>query len=221
MLAAAMPARTALVIMARYPEVGAVKTRLGRQIGAARACALYRAFVCDLHARFAGRRRPLIWAFLPADRDFAAVVGAGARCLPQQGRDLGERMLRCFRDLHGAGFERVLMIGADVPHVRDAWLDEAEAQLEDADLVLGPSADGGYYLIAMRQPHDVFTGVEMSTPHVLADTCRRADTAGLRVHLLPPSFDVDDVDDLRRLQMLLRQEGYDRLLPSTSALLNE
>jgi uncharacterized protein len=209
----------ALVVMARYPAAGEVKTRLARTLGAARACALYCAFLRDLEARFTGGRRALVWAFYPADRDFAAVVAPGARCIPQRGDDLGARMLHCFRHLCHEGFERVVMIGSDAPHVRDEWLDEAERALDDADVVLGPSADGGYYLIAMRAPHDVFGGIEMSTPRVRAETCAKAAATGLRVHLLPPTFDVDEERDLVRLRALLMDEAYAKMLPSTAALL--
>jgi len=214
-----MPARSVLVVMARYPQVGVVKTRLARRLGAERACALYSAFLRDIETRFIRGPRPLVWAFTPAESDFPAVVSAGARCLPQEGHDLGARMHNCFRRLCGEGFERVLMVGADAPHVRDEWLDEAESWLDGADLVLGPSLDGGYYLIAMRQPHDVFSGVRMSTASVLADTCHQAAQAGLRVHLLPQSFDIDAADDLVRLQQLLHCGDTANLLPATAAVL--
>jgi len=207
--------------MARYPAAGAVKTRLARVIGAERACALYRAFLQDLETRFAGHRRSLVWAYLPPERDFAALVAPGARCMPQTGRDLGERMYHCFQQLLSDGFERVLMIGADAPHVRDEWLDEAEATLDDVDVVLGASADGGYYLIAMKAPHDVFSGIEMSTPRVFAATVAKAEERGLRVHELPTTFDVDEEADLARLRELLARDEYARMLPATAAVLNE
>ena len=216
-----MSHRTALVVMARYPAVGEVKTRLARAIGAERAAALYHAFLRDLDARFAGQRRVLVWAFHPADSDFAALVSAGARCVAQEGADLSARMYNCFRRLCADGFARVLMIGSDVPHVRDEWLDEAEARLEHADVVLGPTEDGGYYLIAMRAPHDVFTGIETGTAHVLADTCRKAEAAGLRVHRLPASFDIDEHDDLLRLRALIADAGTASRIPATAALLRE
>jgi rSAM/selenodomain-associated transferase 1 len=215
------PSRTALVVMARYPAVGAVKTRLARTLGSARACALYRAFLRDIDMRFAGGRRVLLWAFHPPDSDFPSLLTSGAACLPQRGADLGERMHNCFRRLCGDGFAPVLMIGADVPHVRDEWLDEAEERLAEVDVVLGPTADGGYYLVAMRNAHDVFTGVPLSTPRVLAETCQKAARAGLRVHLLPASFDVDGEDDLARLRRLLARGEYAGLLPSTTALLGD
>ncbi len=206
--------------MARYPKVGAVKTRLSPAIGAERACQLYEAFLQDISRRFTGGRPTLVWAFAPPERDFQSVIGAEARWMLQEGGDLGQRMQNTFRRLFSEGFARVIMIGADVPHVRDQWLDEAERRLHDVDVVLGPSADGGYYLIAMRALHDLFSGIAMSTSGVLAATLRKAAADGLRVHLLPESFDVDDESDLVRLRRLLANKEIARRLPATAALLN-
>ena len=209
---------SALAVMARYPAEGEVKTRLAETIGAQRACALYRAFLQDIEARFAHGPRAFVWMFHPPERDFAALVSPGVRCLPQAGRDLGERLLNCVRQLCTDGFERVIVIGADVPHVRDAWLDEAEQQLDTADIVLGPSDDGGYYLVAMRAVHDIFTGIAMGTSSVLAETLATATRAGLTVHLLPRSFDIDGAGDLVRLRRLLDEDAAVRLPRTAEAL---
>lgn len=209
--------RSALVVMARSPKIGQVKTRLARDIGAECACRLYRAFLHDIDARFAAGRRTLVWAFDPPDADFAAQARTAARCMPQRGEHLGERMWNVFQALCDEGFDRVIMIGADVPHVRDEWLDEAEMQLGAADVVLGPTEDGGYYLAAMRAPHDIFSGIAMSTTRVLGETLRKAAADGLRVHLLPRSFDIDAGRDLVQLQTVLK--GRSVRLPQTAAVL--
>ena len=208
---------TVLAVMARYPAVGAVKTRLAESIGAPRACELYRAFLQDIEAGFAHGPRPFVWVFHPPESDFAALVAPGVRCLPQAGGDLSERLHNCVRTLVDDGFERVIVIGADVPHVRDAWLDEAEQQLDTADVVLGPSDDGGYYLVGMRAAHDIFSGVAMGTTRVLEETLARAAAAGLGVHLLPQSFDIDAAADLDRLRRLI--DDGSTWLPHTAAAL--
>jgi len=213
--------RTALAVMARYPAVGAVKTRLARGIGPERACLLYRAFLQDIEARFARRQRALVWMYYPPACDFAGVVGAAASCRPQEGADLGERMLNGFRTLLREGFERVIMIGADVPHVRDEWLDEAEEQLKNVDVVLGPTEDGGYYLVAMHSAHDVFSGVTMGRHTVLSDTLEIAAARKLTVHQLPRSFDVDELQSLQRLQVALEEESLRAALAQTVRLLDE
>lgn len=213
--------QSALVVMARYPQMGEGKTRLARDIGAERADRLYRAFLQDIEARFAGGPRTLVWAFYPPDADFAALTSRASRCLPQRGEDLGARMWHCFQTLCHDGFERVVMIGADVPHVRDEWLAEAETQLARTDVVLGPTDDGGYYLIAMRAPHDLFTGIAMSTGRVLAETLRKAAAARLSVHLLPRSFDIDQGSDLVQLRTLLAGDARAVRLPHTAVVLAE
>ena len=207
--------------MARYPRLGEGKTRLAKAIGAERTHRLYRAFLKDIEARFAGGRRTLVWAFHPPNTDFATLIRPGSCCLPQSGDSLGVRMWNCFRVLFLEGYERIIMVGADVPHVRDEWLDEAEAQLESADVVFGPTEDGGYYLVAMRAPHDVFTDIPMGTDRVLVETLRRAATEGLRVHLLPRSFDIDDEHDLVQLRTLLACADGSVELPHTAAVLAE
>lgn len=210
---------TALAVIARHPTAGTVKTRLARAIGSQRTCALYHAFLRDIDARFRDDRRTLVWFFDPPDAAFDTVVSPGSRCIAQSGEELGQRLHNCCAQLIGEGFDRVIIIGADVPHVANASLDEAEEQLDDADIVLGPSADGGYYLIAMRAVHDVFTGIAMSTSTVLAQTLAKANAAGLRVHLLPKSFDIDEPGDLIRLHRLLSQPDYEGRLPHTRAAL--
>jgi len=207
-----------LAVMARYPAAGEVKTRLAQTLGAEPACALYRAFLHDIESRFAAGPRAFVWMFHPPERDFAALAGTGVRCLPQVGRNLGERLLNCVRHLCEEGFERVIVIGADVPHVRSAWLDEAQCSLDTADVALGPTDDGGSYLVAMRAAHDIFTGIDMGTASVLAQTQAKAARAGLAVHLLPRSFDIDEVADLERLRRFLEDEP-DVALPHTSAAL--
>lgn len=211
---------TALAVMTRYPEPGKVKTRLAATIGAELATALYRAFILDLHARFAAGPWALVWMYEPPDAPFEALVGAGSVCQPQRGAELGERMRNCFEMLlGGAGsYDRVIMIGADVPHIDAAHIDEADRTLRDHDVVLGPSADGGYYLIALRQPHDVFSAIAMGGSTVLSQTLEAAKRAGLRHRLLPPSFDIDDESDLKRLCQLLHEPNAPEL-PHTRAIL--
>lgn len=213
---------TALAVMARYPEPGKVKTRLAATIGAELATALYRAFILDLHARFVAGPWALVWMYEPPDAPFEALVGAGTVCRPQRGAELGERMRNCFEVLlDGAdSYDRVIMIGADVPHIDAAHIEEADRTLCDHDVVLGPSADGGYYLIALRQPHDIFSAIAMGTSSVLSQTVEAVKRAGLRHHLLPPSFDIDEEGDLIQLWQRLHQSGAPDL-PHTRAILEK
>jgi rSAM/selenodomain-associated transferase 1 len=193
----------ALVIMARYPEEGAVKTRLARDLGPHWTVRLYRAFLDDLAGKFGTLHRPLIWYYLPESSPFAQLFSQRFPCRPQAGSSLQERMLRIFEDLFGEGFQRVVVIGADVPHIPVEAVDEAFARLNEGDAVFRPSRDGGYHLIGLKAPWNLFSGIPMSTDRVLRDTIERAASMGLSVHCLAPSFDVDTIDDLRRLSEFL------------------
>lgn len=204
--------------MARYPVAGRVKTRLAAALGADAACALYRAFVLDLAERLGTLPYPVTWRFTPARAPFAALL-PGARCRPQRGRDLGERMAAAIGDELAAAPGPVLTIGADAPHIPAAALAEATHALSGgADVVLGPAGDGGYYLIGVRVPAPtLFADIAWGTGSVLETTRARAAAAGMRVHLLPPGFDVDEVKDLTPLREVLAR-GEVRLPRTTSVL---
>jgi len=212
------PPRAQLLVMAKYPSPGSVKTRLASQIGEAAACRLYDAFVRDLADRLEAVELPLTWAFWPPDAPFPSIV-PGKRCVPQAGSDLGERLehavAECFRTIPAP----VIVIGVDSPHLDLAWLREAaDALAGGADGVFGPAEDGGYYLIGLREPSSrIFRDVAWGSSGVLAATLAKARDAGMRVHLLQPTFDVDDAAGLRTLRDVLGRGEVQ--LPRTRAAL--
>src|SRR5690242_15459518 len=155
-----------LVVMAKYPAPGEVKTRLAERVGAAAACALYAAFLADIAARFAHAPQRLVWAVTPAGADLTPFIGAAHEQIAQQGDSLAERMRRCFVHLLDAGAQRVVMIGADAPHIADHTIDTAFSALDDHDAVFVPTRDGGYCLVGLRAAHDIFSGVAMGTDAV-------------------------------------------------------
>src|SRR5262249_54560042 len=146
-------ARDVLVVMAKSPQPGAVKTRLAAIVGADAACALYRAFLADLADRFAAAPWSLVWAVTPDAADLTPYVGRAGRRVPQGRGDLAERMRHCFTELIGAGARRVVMIGADAPHLDEARLAAAFAALDEQDAVFVPTRDGGYCLVGLRAAH--------------------------------------------------------------------
>ncbi len=216
---------TALVIMARYPELGKTKTRLAASIGAEETLHLYRAFLIDLAQRFADWNCcDLYWAYTPANVEFAEFLRGLVsldvslwRNFPQHGTGLGERLLHAFCTTHADHMCKTIVIASDSPHISHALISQAQEALDGADVVLGPAEDGGYYLIAMRKPHDVFSGIPMSTQHVLHMTVDKAHHLGLSVHLLEPLFDIDELPDLFRLAHILQEEQA--LAPATAACL--
>jgi rSAM/selenodomain-associated transferase 1 len=215
---------TALVVMARYPQVGTTKTRLARTIGDEETVRLYRAFLSDLAQRFAGQIYDLHWAYSPGGVDYLAFMAAlvpslihHMRSFPQDGIDLGARLHNAFRWTYGRGYQRTIVIGSDSPHIGLDIVARAREALDEADVVLGPADDGGYYLIAMRRPYDVFRDIPMSTSIVMRMTIELAGRQGLRVRTLENLFDVDEFPDLLRLAELLQADCS--LAPATAACL--
>jgi hypothetical protein len=192
---------------------------LAAQIGAGAACRLYAAFIRDLAGRLVALGFPVTWAFWPPAAPFAELV-PDQRCVPQVGGDLGERMEAAIGECLASLGTPVLTLGADAPHVDAASLREAAGVLGGAaDVVLGPATDGGYYLIGLRASMPaLFRGVAWGASDVLDTTLARAADAGLRVHLLPPTFDVDDAAGLHALRALLA--GGSVTLPHTAAVLD-
>ncbi|MBP8696736.1 MAG: TIGR04282 family arsenosugar biosynthesis glycosyltransferase [Syntrophobacterales bacterium] len=209
----APPTQEILVIMARHPEAGAVKRRLARDLGADRTLLVYRAFLEDLEGKFGLRRRPRVWYYTPPASPFEALFGGKADCREQSGENLQERLRGVFDALFGEGYRRVAAMGTDCPHLAAEQVDAAFEGLRQHDVVLVPSDDGGYNLIGLRCPADLFTGVALGTDAALRETVDRARSLGLSCCCLPPSFDVDTIDDLRRLQAFLSKT--DDPLPRT------
>jgi hypothetical protein len=203
--------------MAKYPTPGRVKTRLAEAIGAAAACALYTAFLRDLAVRLGGGPWRLVWAVDPPGSDLSVILGGEGRCIDQRGADLGARMRHCFEELFAAGAGRVVMIGADAPHLSRQTVSAALTALDEHDVSIVPTRDGGYCLIGLRAAVDLFTGVAMGTAAVWAQTRERIARLGLCAAVLPETFDVDDAADLDELRRLMRSGTV--ALPNTAALL--
>jgi rSAM/selenodomain-associated transferase 1 len=204
--------KRALFIVARAPVAGQTKTRLGAVIGHEAATVLYQAFLQDLGARFtraaARDGYDLYWFYAApcglSEAEFAASVPSGAGFIRQHEGDFAARLWQGFQAVRGRGYERIVVIGSDSPHLPAAWVAQAFAALERDEVVLGPARDGGYYLLGQRgTPVDLFSGITMSTSTVYAETLARAQAAGLRVALTPATFDIDEVDDLNRLREAL------------------
>ncbi|GCF10262.1 TIGR04282 family arsenosugar biosynthesis glycosyltransferase [Dictyobacter arantiisoli] len=217
---------TALVLLARYPEAGQGKTRLAQTLGKVETMRIYTSFLRDLATRFVDSPYDLHWAYTPQYCDFltfAATLLPAPRAVSwqafaQQGPDLGARLQYAFRTMAAHQYKRTILIGSDTPHISRAVLVQAKQALDSADVVLGPAEDGGYYLIAMQRPYDVFSAIPMSTELVLEMTIAKARQQHLKVTLLETLFDIDTQTDLLRLQQMLQENR--ELAPHTAACLD-
>ncbi len=194
--------------MAKAPVCGTVKTRLVPPLTLEQATELYRALLQDqLEHLTALESAELYLAFTPADALplIASMAPGGYGCFAQRGGDLGERMNDVFAELRRRGHGNLIVIGSDLPPVPLGTFDQAFAQLSGGGkrVVLGPSRDGGYYLIGMNQPvPEMFSGMTWSDERVFEATTDRLTQLGIDFGLLPEWFDVDTVEDLDSLRAI-------------------
>ncbi|HJU06587.1 MAG TPA: TIGR04282 family arsenosugar biosynthesis glycosyltransferase [Nitrospiraceae bacterium] len=215
----------ALIIFAKAPIPGEVKTRLCPPLTPDEAASLHGSFVLDMLERSGkaatqgggSKRAQGFDRFLAcapsSEHVFFKIMEErhGVRLIDQIGEDLGARMDQAFTTIFGLGYARVLLVGTDLPMLSELIFSQAFHRLVDHDLVLGPATDGGYFLIGLKQPApQLFTGIPWSTDQVLAHTQRKADALGLKTALLAPERDIDTIEDLR---VLIQECG---LLPSAS-----
>lgn len=199
-----MNIKRCLIMFAKYPEKGKVKTRLCRKWHEGIVARLYRSFIEDLLHRLSGGDYRFRIAYHPAEKkiDFIRKFGNGFSYMAQIGKDLGERMncafTRCFSD----DFQTVIIIGSDSPDLPLQMIEEAFQSLEKNGAVMGPSFDGGYYLIGFRRESflpGAFEGIAWGTDSVFGKTMRLLQDAGIGVYVLPVWTDIDRPEDIAAL----------------------
>lgn len=199
----------ALVVFAKAPVAGEVKTRLARSLGHPAAARLAEAFLLDIldGARSLQDRRPVV-AFSPPESEHWFRAHAGTcHLVPQPPTGFGSRVVAALDEARRLGAERTVIVGMDSPHLgRERW-DAAFAALDHHDACIGPCEDGGYYLIGTRAPQPgLFEQIPWGGPGVLDATRARAAALGLSLAELEEDLDVDEVEDLRRLAALLEHD---------------
>jgi rSAM/selenodomain-associated transferase 1 len=213
--------RDALAVIAKEPVAGLAKTRLVPALGESGAARAAAAMLADTLAAVRAAGADPWLCFTPAEaRERLGRLAPGFGLLAQGGGDLGDRLAACLADLLGAGADRVAIVGADTPQVPPASYRRALALLDEADVVLGPALDGGYYLVAAKAPRpELFVGVPMGTEMVMAETLTRAGRDGLAVALLPPLRDLDRVEDLAEALAAGELDGAPATFAAAAALL--
>jgi rSAM/selenodomain-associated transferase 1 len=204
-------ARSAVAIMAKAPRPGQVKTRLCPPLTGAEAAALYRCFLLDKIAQVSALRgiTPVLSYDSPDVKSmFEAMLPPHFLLIPQLGDDLGSRLLSTFDQLFQLGYTQVMVIDSDTPTLPAAYLEQALTLMAEHqnDVVLGPTEDGGYYLIGLRRSHrKLFEQMPWSTSQVFSETRRRSGQYGLTVACTDYWYDIDTPDDLARLRGSLDQ----------------
>ena len=200
--------KKAVICFTRVPKPGLTKTRLLPVLDPHQCVRLHWAFLKDLAGTYRKLDAHLFVAYTPdADWESLKTVFPHAGFYPQKGNDLGERMYRVIRKVLGLGYESVILTGADLPLMTPEHLAKGFAVLEEADIAIGPTSDGGYYLVGMKQPHRaIFENQRYGGETVLENTKAAGEAAGLTVVLANPCDDVDTPEDLRSLTMELSSE---------------
>ncbi|QEM66961.1 glycosyltransferase [Geobacter sp. FeAm09] len=213
-----------LIIFAREPLVGTVKTRLAQGLGSHRlATELYAAMLADVLAAAAtldDTRLLLFWA-LKNGAIPAVPVPPRATMFEQQGHDLGARMANAFETAFASGCETCCIIGSDAPDLPLEYIRRAFALLEraEAEVVFGPAEDGGYYLLGLRRfQRQLFEDIVWSSAEVLQTSQERARFCGLRTALLPPWRDIDTCEDLEAFQERPSRETAPQTLAAAQRL---
>jgi rSAM/selenodomain-associated transferase 1 len=225
------PKICALGIMTKAPRAGKVKTRLTPPLTPEEAAHLNVCFLRDLSRSISLARADApvrgvgVYTPIRSEEVYQNILPKDFFLLPQRGDAFGERLTFAAEDLLKIGFESVCLINSDSPTVSMSIFAEAARELSKTGdrVVLGPSDDGGYYLIGLKQLHRrLFEEIDWSTERVFAQTKQRAVEIGVDVHELPFSFDVDDRTTLSRLcQELLGDKSKTDAAPETRKFLSE
>jgi rSAM/selenodomain-associated transferase 1 len=197
-----MPQR-AVIIVTKQPQPGKVKTRLCPPLSPENAAALSEAFLRDtIDTVSRVSECDLIIGYSPlASIDWFRDLIPCVLLIPQGDGNLGERMRRLAGDVFERGYDQVFLIGTDTPHLNAERLEEAFALLTPNGVVLGPSEDGGYYLLGLSKPNPaLFENIDWSTDQVFSQTKERAAACRLSVKLLPKERDIDTPKDLAWLK---------------------
>jgi rSAM/selenodomain-associated transferase 1 len=186
-----------LMIMAKVPEMGKVKTRLAETIGDEGALKVYLKLLQHTFEVASHIEADKIVYFTESKTEFDMLDYYKFDKAVQPGGDLGERMSYCFRSAFDKGYERVIIIGSDCFALDTKTLSAAMASLVDKDFVIGPAEDGGYYLLGMTKMHEqLFLNKTWSTSDVFLDSILDMKNSGLAYEILPTLNDVDRESDL-------------------------
>jgi rSAM/selenodomain-associated transferase 1 len=191
-----------IVFFIKDPSAGA-KTRLAARIGGAVASKLYKCFVFDLLETLNELAIPFELAFHPPDAaELQNVFGKSYHYVPQQGADVGRRMKNAFESVFKKGYTRAVLIGSDIPDLPSQFMADAFIALDTNDVVIGPAADGGYYLIGFTRAgfvRQIFEEIAWSTGSAFQQTIDILKKHTNKIFVLPKWYDVDTIDDIKPL----------------------
>lgn len=191
-----------LVMFAKYPEMGKVKTRLSKDIGEEKAVAVYSKILSKLVSTHKGQNYDFKIAFSPDSKEGSFKEMFSVDLILQSSGNIGDRMRAVFYSMLDK-YDKVVVIGSDTPNISSSDIEEAFLRLDNADAVVGPAVDGGYYLIGMKEFTDFFSGITWSTSSVFEDTTELIVEFHQKYELLEEKRDIDTADDLKEYPDLM------------------
>lgn len=189
-----------IIIFLRYPKRGKVKTRLAKTTSPEFALSFYKTCAESLVSNL--KRVPSINRFVfysdkGEEKEVINWLGNKIFFMPQDGEDIGIRMKKAFEKIFSLEYQKVIIVGTDIPDLSKKIIIKAFKALDNKDIVIGPSKDGGYYLLGMKEMHNkLFEGIKFSTSSVLSETLLRIKKLKLSYDLLQVLQDIDTEDDL-------------------------
>ncbi len=200
--------KTCLIIFAKEPELGRVKTRLAGHVDGIKVIEFYKEFVRNTIAlaKNVPSDEKLLAYDSSGDPGFIRSIKGDLSLFKQEGSDLGERMHNAFLYSERSGNEATVIIGSDSPDLPSEYINKAFNSLEESDIVIGPSRDGGYYLIGLKQPDEkIFKDISWSSDKVFSKTMENIENIGKMVLLVDEWYDIDTPEDLEFYNKKLRR----------------
>ena len=196
--------KNGVLIFIKYPFLGDVKSRLSIKFGENLTVTLYKKFVQDLLEMLKKTNYPVLICFFPPDRilEFKKWLGNNYEFIPQVGINLGERLKNCFIKGFELGYNNLIVIGSDSPDIPEKIIHKSIEKLNDNDTVIGPSEDGGYYLIGFTDrsfTQRVFEDITWSSASVFEETVDKLKSGLKKIYILEKWYDVDTIEDLKKL----------------------
>lgn len=221
-----MNKETAILVFARIPEIGKVKSRIAEKTGHDSALLLYTSLLTDLFENLSTllSQCTIFLEGTGQENQFRELFNINCNFKKQNGKDLGEKMKNAFATTFFECAEKVVLIGSDIPGTNHVLVRQALELLSENDAVIGPAEDGGYYLIGLKNKafyKELFEDIEWGTDSVLRKTLKKADYLGLKVCLLDKKRDLDTVDDLINFRNNpSKLEGWDTTMKIINSLLS-
>ncbi|MBW2968132.1 TIGR04282 family arsenosugar biosynthesis glycosyltransferase [Candidatus Woesearchaeota archaeon] len=207
----------ALVLFAKYPEVGTVKKKIGEVIGMEKSARMCSAFIKDLVNKNSSKDYDLYLSFIGREhKEQYRELFPQAILYVQRGSNLGENMYCSFEDLLD-DYNKVVILSCDVPQLSSAEVVRAFNALDSYDVVIGPAEDGGYFLLGLKRPANIFSGLNWGGDTLLEEQIRKIKDKKLSFVLLEKRPDVDTVEELKHMKKILKKEDA----PETFAVFQE